>query len=159
MNPKKGLARLLRLAYIPNMSALSEYLDPTRSHWQRARSPLKTDVIQQMLHDLDKMGIPLEIGSILKILLRHVDAFNDPDHLRADYMTTAMLLHAQAKAQRAGWPLYVLDRDAAVALAETALPDTAHLGDVRLPHEGLYVRKRTRLNSSHAITSRMPASA
>jgi hypothetical protein len=107
-------------------------LDPSRSYWQRWGSPLLLSEVSRIDREIVARGVPLSLESVLGSLILPGDAIN------ADILTSAMVVHARARAQRCGRPLYVLDAEAAKALSETDLPDE-NLGALRLPHEGFYI--------------------
>lgn len=114
------------------MNSVAMALDPNRSYWQRWNSPLMLDMVEGLNRDVIESGMPLSIWSVLRALLL------PPDAKIEDIKTTAILNHARIRAHRAGRPLYVLDADAAHALAETDIPEGS-LGSLRLPHEGFFL--------------------
>jgi hypothetical protein len=115
------------------MNDLQLATDPSRSHWQRSTSPLLLAEVDRLLAVLSVKGVPLSPESCLKEMIIPLDADNN------DIVTSAIVVHACLRARRAGLPLYVLDAEAAVALANTELAEEEALGSLRLPHEGFYI--------------------
>lgn len=114
------------------MNAVDAALDPSRSYWQRWNSPLLLGEVARIDREIVAQGLPLSLEAVLRSLVLPGNAVD------ADVLTSGMVVHARARAQRCGRPLYVLDAEAAKALAETDLPDE-NLGALRLPHEGFYI--------------------
>lgn len=115
------------------MNPIALATDPSRTHWQRSTSPLILAEVDRLLASFERKGLPLSPEGCLRVMVIPEDA------LPQDVVTSAIVVHARLRARRAGLPLYVVDAEAASALAETDLPDEDALGTLRLPHEGMYI--------------------